>query len=236
VHYYGYRYYKADMGRWVSRDPIAEKGGVAIYGFSKNNGVGRVDFLGLISIPVGSWTVDVTESGGSATYSLPPINIVVPFIVGWFGYIYQINGNGDVVINVTPNGLEEFDCTALPDDPSTTTSATTCSFSFASGLSCTSTKTVQNSSKMAQTEVTYGLQGFVVSASMNATGEARYRKWIDYPMCKCFDGKATLNYTVSTSGDLLKAALGGVLILASQYFIVPVAANVGLPVPAFVVP
>ena len=35
--YYGYRYYRADTGRWLSRDPIMEHGGLNLYGFVLNN-------------------------------------------------------------------------------------------------------------------------------------------------------------------------------------------------------
>jgi len=45
--YYGHRYYDPETARWPSRDPIAEKGGVNLYGFVGNNGVGRTDRLGL---------------------------------------------------------------------------------------------------------------------------------------------------------------------------------------------
>jgi RHS repeat-associated protein len=31
--YYGYRYYNPGTGRWLSRDPIGEKGGLNLYGF-----------------------------------------------------------------------------------------------------------------------------------------------------------------------------------------------------------
>jgi RHS repeat-associated protein len=44
--YYGYRWYDLEMGRWVSRDPIEESGGVNLYGFVGNDGVGLVDVLG----------------------------------------------------------------------------------------------------------------------------------------------------------------------------------------------
>jgi len=47
LYYYGYRYYDPVTGRWPSRDPIGERGGVNLYGFVRNDGVGRWDFLGL---------------------------------------------------------------------------------------------------------------------------------------------------------------------------------------------
>ena len=44
---YLYRYYDPLTGRWPSRDPIEEEGGVNLYGLLENQGVNRVDFLGL---------------------------------------------------------------------------------------------------------------------------------------------------------------------------------------------
>ena len=44
--YYGYRYYNASTGRWLSRDPIAEQGGLNLYGFVCSNPLGYYDYLG----------------------------------------------------------------------------------------------------------------------------------------------------------------------------------------------
>jgi RHS repeat-associated protein len=44
---YGYRYFDPNTGRWPSRDPIEEEGGVNLYGFVGNDGVDKVDVLGL---------------------------------------------------------------------------------------------------------------------------------------------------------------------------------------------
>ncbi len=41
--YYGYRYYNAGTGRWLSRDPIGEKGGPNEYAIVQNDPVGGVD-------------------------------------------------------------------------------------------------------------------------------------------------------------------------------------------------
>ena len=43
---YGYRYYHADLGRWISRDPIGERGGVNLYGFVGNASSSKYDVLG----------------------------------------------------------------------------------------------------------------------------------------------------------------------------------------------
>lgn len=43
---YQYRYYDPKTGRWPSRDPIQERGGINLYGFVGNVPVSRADFLG----------------------------------------------------------------------------------------------------------------------------------------------------------------------------------------------
>ena len=50
--YYGFRYYDPNTGRWLSRDPIGEQGGVNLYGMVGNDAVNRFDFLGLADILV----------------------------------------------------------------------------------------------------------------------------------------------------------------------------------------
>jgi hypothetical protein len=40
-------HYDPAMGRWLNRDPIAENGGVNLYSFVGNDGVGKVDVLGM---------------------------------------------------------------------------------------------------------------------------------------------------------------------------------------------
>ena len=45
--YYGFRYTDPQTGRWLSRDPIGERGGVNLYGFVGNDGINAWDYLGL---------------------------------------------------------------------------------------------------------------------------------------------------------------------------------------------
>ena len=47
LYYYGYRYYSPDMGRWLSRDPIEERGGLNLYAFVNNDPVNKWDLWGM---------------------------------------------------------------------------------------------------------------------------------------------------------------------------------------------
>jgi RHS repeat-associated protein len=46
-YYYGYRFYDPSTGRWPSRDPLQERGGVNLYAFLHNAAISQIDFLGL---------------------------------------------------------------------------------------------------------------------------------------------------------------------------------------------
>ena len=46
LYYYGLRYYNPNTGRWPSRDPIGERGGINLYGMVNNNAVNKWDYLG----------------------------------------------------------------------------------------------------------------------------------------------------------------------------------------------
>jgi RHS repeat-associated protein len=51
VTFYTYRYYDPLTGRWPSRDPIEEEGGINLYVFIENDGVNEWDYLGLQGHP-----------------------------------------------------------------------------------------------------------------------------------------------------------------------------------------
>ena len=83
VLYYGYRYYDATVGRWPSRDPIEEGGGMNLYGMVRNNTINRWDRLGL-EINKGSWNEVAAKSLGGNNYELK---------ITAKSYIAGINGN-----------------------------------------------------------------------------------------------------------------------------------------------
>jgi RHS repeat-associated protein len=67
---YGYRYYDPLTGRWPSRDPIGEEGGMNLYGFVRNDGVGYWDRFGLMT------TLDMEIIGWQLTASNAPAWLV----------------------------------------------------------------------------------------------------------------------------------------------------------------
>lgn len=57
LYYYGYRFYDPETGRWPSRDPIGESGGINLYGFGPNRPVKGYDILG------NRWSEEDANSG-----------------------------------------------------------------------------------------------------------------------------------------------------------------------------
>ena len=51
VRYYGYRYYQPEIGRWASRDPLEELGGLNVYAFVANSPNSLIDLLGAKKVP-----------------------------------------------------------------------------------------------------------------------------------------------------------------------------------------
>jgi RHS repeat-associated protein len=51
LYYYGYRFYDPENGRWPSRDPIEEEGGINLYGFVGNMSINECDYLGTSLAP-----------------------------------------------------------------------------------------------------------------------------------------------------------------------------------------
>ena len=47
LYYYEYRFFDPLTGRWISKDPIGEEGGVNLYGFVDNDGLNSIDATGL---------------------------------------------------------------------------------------------------------------------------------------------------------------------------------------------
>jgi RHS repeat-associated protein len=71
---YLYRYYDPLTGRWPSRDPIEERGGLNLYGFLSNSSIKRVDYLGRDPREIDA---GVYEPATHATDLFPDVNNAV---------------------------------------------------------------------------------------------------------------------------------------------------------------
>ena len=76
----GHRFYNPDMGRWLNRDPIAERGGVAMYAFVMNQSQNAIDYNGLII----QWIIQkiLGGMGKKANSPLDPISVGGPVLFG----------------------------------------------------------------------------------------------------------------------------------------------------------
>ena len=74
--FYGFRYYAPTLGRWPSKDPRREQGGINLYSLIRNGMVNRLDFLGLEEVD------DVLQMTGDPSVSLD-VNLDVDVTIDW---------------------------------------------------------------------------------------------------------------------------------------------------------
>jgi RHS repeat-associated protein len=75
LYYYGYRYYSPELGRWVSRDPIEEEGGLNLFIFCGNRSLSLYDAEGL----------DYLDCLGDCIEKNDPINAIIDIIIERLG-------------------------------------------------------------------------------------------------------------------------------------------------------
>ncbi|MFC7337722.1 RHS repeat-associated core domain-containing protein [Haloferula chungangensis] len=111
---YGFRYYDPVTGRWPSRDPIGERGGVNLYGFVGNDGLNDWDNLGLFSPgPSGVLEKALSEAAKSAAKAAPaaaadgplPVGDAVVAAAAAFAASWQV---GEAIADVVDGGYEEY--------------------------------------------------------------------------------------------------------------------------------
>jgi len=87
--YYGFRYYVPETGRWASRDPIEEEGGLNLYAFVGNDGLNRWDLLGETPdgfSPASDVFRDYSESLCCESVGKPDLEIAYVRCFRWFDF------------------------------------------------------------------------------------------------------------------------------------------------------
>ena len=104
--YYGYRYYNAATGRWLSRDPIEELGGLNLYAFVYNNGINSVDVLGNIKLEFNAFipgSLGARVNGVSGTWIPEPD----PTSTWYFGTDNRSFGGGSSRVKSVSRDIKE---------------------------------------------------------------------------------------------------------------------------------
>ena len=93
--YYGYRFYNPMLGRWMTHDPIGEKGGLNLYGFVGNSPVDFVDPVGedpLKPNPIGPGITPAPPGGPGRTIGTIAGKMIGSGIGAYIGAIGGLEG------------------------------------------------------------------------------------------------------------------------------------------------
>lgn len=102
--YYGFRYYDPSTGRWPSRDPYSEKGGLNLYGVLENDCINRIDRFGLAPSSSSVWT---TKLFGADAYGFAPWGLSGGFT--WpIGIGFTLGGYFELVYDCKDASSEAF--------------------------------------------------------------------------------------------------------------------------------
>ena len=91
--YYGYRYLNTATGRWLSRDPIEEKGGINLYCFIGNDACDKADYFGLLAM-------DSVTASIEACLRLPTVPAQIDCLQNLLGTVVSDTGK-----NLVQNAL-----------------------------------------------------------------------------------------------------------------------------------
>jgi RHS repeat-associated protein len=124
---YGYRFYIPSLGRWINRDPVAEKGGLNLYGMVFNNPTNLVDLDGrfppavgavlliqgaraliscLAGAGIGAAAEIVSQLLANKYFCAPfdPLNVGIKALIGCIGGLTGPVGTGVIIISIIDTG------------------------------------------------------------------------------------------------------------------------------------
>jgi RHS repeat-associated protein len=122
LYYYGYRFYDPETGRWPSRDPIEEEGGINLYAFVGNDSVNQFDVLGL-KLPGTVWMRCLRCKNGSTKgqmtcwFEMPDGTVGSSFPANTGGYANPNGEGGDPYGSKSPIPPGEYGVFPKPTGP-----------------------------------------------------------------------------------------------------------------------
>jgi RHS repeat-associated protein len=119
LYYYGFRYYNPSTGRWPSRDPISESGGLHLYGYVNNDPINWVDSLGcqsvsitspasaayLAEIGMGDLAVSAAATGAATTAAVDAADGKLDGQIGPTSNDTRAHGQGELVSTVVAGDI-----------------------------------------------------------------------------------------------------------------------------------
>jgi RHS repeat-associated protein len=109
--YYGRRYLSTSIGGWLTRDPIAEKGGRNLYGFVGNDPGNKVDKRGLqiaVDLPVLHVSPGTPRGGECGAFSWSAIWVLDP------GHSPADKSSGGLIVQYVQANFDVTDCKGTP--------------------------------------------------------------------------------------------------------------------------
>ena len=219
--YYNYRYYDADLGRWLSRDPIGEKGGYNLYGMVSNNLIDNWDYLGSVKVGFRGMNFELSEKGGKAS-----LGVKLPNSTRWGAGDFEIAKlifSGSMEIEFRPNSKKKDNC-YIQLTETQHEKKSSWGFNFRDVFYATHEEKIWNSQyeKTDSSRQTLSYK-WTVNAKMHRI--IRDRIWVK-EFCKCFDINWTTQLEVEGAVHYGKVMIASVFAYASA----EVAAQVGATV------
>jgi uncharacterized protein RhaS with RHS repeats len=96
LYYYGFRFYEPSLQRWINRDPIAESGGINLYGFVGNDPANCVDQFGWLNYRYDGVFLFIYPSWWEFWKSEPEVYLGTP---GLYQRVLRDKGIEDAAVN-----------------------------------------------------------------------------------------------------------------------------------------
>ena len=108
VAFYGYRWHDPLTGRWPSRDPIEEEGGVNLYGFVGNDGTNYSDALGMLRQEGGWVTLESMWGSGGQPRSPGEIFELLQRTQGWSSKVDPLTHEYKLVPSIFQDEIDDL--------------------------------------------------------------------------------------------------------------------------------